>query len=194
MADLPPTLLMSQGARFFQEIAEDETRRQARQRRLCSQHCTSFSSDLPIHICMTLHRLCLQITRGCKAFGQIVRQTNPCAREVHKNTEQIKSKASSRWLRMIQEADDNEGGAKMQASSKTPTAGLKHKRSRDSEGEDELPKRTRLATEEVEVVEKKDNALIVCFDLELADGSFASEIFQVSFLITLSRLHVIFHL
>ena len=79
----------------------------------------------------------------------------------------------------------------MQASSKTPTAGLKHKRSRDSEGEDELPKRTRLATEEVEVVEKGgDNALIVCFDLELADGSFASEIFQVSFLITLRQSHV----
>ena len=185
---------MSHGARFFQEIAEDETRRQARQRRLCSQHCTSFSSDLPIHICMTLHRLCLQITRGCKAFGQIVRQTNPCAREVHKNTEQIKSKASSRWLRMIQEADDNEGGAKMQASSKTPTAGLKHKRSRDSEGEDELPKRTRLATEEVEGEKGGDNALIVCFDLELADGSFASEIFQVPFLIALSQSHVIFHL
>ena len=123
-----------------------------------------------------------------------MRQTNPCAREVHKNTEQIKSKAITRWLRMIQEADDNEGGAKMQASSKTPTAGLKHKRSRDSEGEDELPKRTRLATEGVEGEKLEDNALIVCFDLELADGSFASEIFQVSFLITLSRSHVIFHL
>ena len=194
MGDLPPTLLMSHGARFFQEIAEDETRRQARQRRLCSQHCTSFSSDLPIHICMTLHRLCLQITRGCKAFGQIVRETNLCVREVHKNTEQVKSKASSCWFRMIREADDNEGGAKMQASSKTPTAGLKHKRSRDSEGEDELPKRTRLATEEVEEEEGGENALIVCFDLELADGSFASEIFQGSFLISLSQSHVIFHL
>ena len=56
------------------------------------------------------------------------------------------------------------------------------KRNRASDENDERPKRVKLASGSDTETQRSDDLnkfLIICFDLELTDGSYASEIFQV---------------
>ena len=85
---------------------------------------------------------------------------------------------------MIQEDE-----ARKETSGKI-SSGSKQKRSLQPGDKNEVaPKRAKLS-ELVgsELGADKDTSLIICFDLELTDGSFASEIFQV-FLSTLKLSH-----
>ena len=88
---------------------------------------------------------------------------------------------------MIQEVNEEE--ARKQSANILP--GSKHKRSWQSEEKDEESKRAKLEPDKeldvggikqedkLRVPKCDDTSLIICFDLELTDGSFASEIFQV---------------
>ena len=56
------------------------------------------------------------------------------------------------------------------------------KRNRAGDENDERPKRVKLASGSDTETQRSDDLnkfLIICFDLELTDGSYASEIFQV---------------
>lgn len=88
---------------------------------------------------------------------------------------------------MIQEVNAEE--VRKQTSGNI-SSGSKHKRRWQSGGKNEAPKRAKLAPDndlvggikqaaELEADKGADSSLIICFDLELADGSFASEIFQI---------------
>ena len=54
------------------------------------------------------------------------------------------------------------------------------KRNRATDENDERPKRVKLSLDtETQRSDDSNKFLIICFDLELTDGSYASEIFQV---------------
>ena len=88
---------------------------------------------------------------------------------------------------MIQEVNEEEA----RKQSANILSGSKNKRSWQSEEKDEESKRTKLEPDkglnvggikqeaQLGVSKGDDTSLIICFDLELTDGSFASEIFQV---------------
>ena len=87
---------------------------------------------------------------------------------------------------MIQEVNEEEYRKQTSANILS-----KHKRSWQSEEKDEESKRAKLEPDKeldvggikqedkLRVPKCDDTSLIICFDLELSDGSFASEIFQV---------------
>ena len=82
---------------------------------------------------------------------------------------------------MIQEVNEDE--ARKETSGKI-SSGSKQKRSWQSgEKNETAPKRAKLSPDKelvgAQLGAHKDTSLIICFDLELSDGSFASEIFQV---------------
>ena len=140
-----------------------------------------FSADW-FHSLMILPRQCFNIPWVCKGFCQVLQQTSSCDR-VYNFTQPILRKSSRGWVKMIEEVNEEEA--------RKQTNGLKHKRSWQSEEKDEESKRAKLEPDkglDVEEIKQEahlgvpkcdDTSLIICFDLELSDGSFASEIFQV---------------
>ena len=144
---------------------------------------------------MIFYRQCFNIPWIQKGFCRVLQQTNACDR-TYNFTQPIVRQSSSQWVKMIREGNEEE--ARNQTSTNISSSGLKHKRSWQSGEKDGAPKRAKLGPDkdldggikqEAEPGADKgvDTSLIICFDLELADGSFASEIFQVVGLHTLKR-------
>ena len=132
-----------------------------------------------------MYRRCLNIPWVQKGFCQLFQHTSACGR-VYNFVKPISRNPMSGWVKMIQEDE-----ARKETSGKI-SSGSKQKRSlQPGDKNDVAPKRAKLS----ELVElggepgaDKSTSLIICFDLELTDGSFASEIFQV-FLSTLRLSH-----
>ena len=144
---------------------------------------------------MIFYRQCFNIPWIQKGFCRVLQQTNACDR-TYNFTQPIVRQSSSQWVKMIREGNEEE--ARNQTSTNISSSGLKHKRSWQSGEKDGAPKRAKLGPDkdldggieqeaELGAVKGADTSLIICFDLELADGSFASEIFQVFGLHTLKR-------
>ena len=139
-----------------------------------------------------MYRRCLNIPWVQKGFCQVLQHTSACGR-VYNFVKPISRNFSSGLVKMIQ-GDE----ARKETSGKI-SSGSKQKRSLQPGDKNEVaPKRAKLS----ELVElggepgaDKDTSLIICFDLELTDGSFASEIFQVSLLYfeTITHYFLPFH-
>ena len=150
-------------------------------------HLILFTADW-FQSLMRLPRQCFNIPLVCKGFCQALQQTSSSDR-VYNLTQPIVRKSISGWVKMIE--DVNEEGGKKQTSGNISGSGSNNKRSWQSEEKDGESKRAKLEPDkglnvggikqeaELKVPKCDDTSLIICFDLELADGSFASEIFQV---------------
>ena len=121
---------------------------------------------------MNLHGLFHFFPRGCRRFYPVLQITNSRERALNKiDITKIKTFTclSSKWVITWDTNDKHE--ARMAA-----------KRNRVSDENDERPKRVKLASGSDTETQRSDDLnkfLIICFDLELTDGSYASEIFQV---------------
>ena len=128
-----------------------------------------------------MYRQCLNVPWVQKGFCQLLQHTNACGR-IFNFVKPISRNSSSEWVKMIQEVNEDE--ARKETSGKI-SSGSKQKRSLQPEEKNEAgTKRAKRSPAEelggVQLGAHKDSSLIICFDLELTDGSFASEIFQVS--------------
>ena len=132
------------------------------------KHCLSFS-DLIFF--MNFRSLCNFFPRGCRRFYPVLQITNSRERALNKiDIPKIKSFTclSSKWVMMTWDTNDKHE-ARMAA-----------KRNRATDENDERPKRVKLSLDtETQRSDDSNKFLIICFDLELTDGSYASEIFQV---------------